>query len=73
MSDSVKMTKEQFVIYVFDKSVELYGALHSGSELDLSSTDRDKFDKIYRFIANRLRDRLDEQHINVGSIRIPEL
>lgn len=73
MSDSVKMTKEQFVTYVFGKSVELYGALHSGSELDLSSTDRDKFDKIYRFLANRLRDRLDEQNINVGSIYIPEL
>lgn len=73
MSDSAKMNKEQFVLYVFDKTVELFGRSYFDPESVLAEDERDKFDKIYRFLANRLHDRLEDQKITVEKLNIPEL
>ncbi|MGO2306742.1 MAG: hypothetical protein ACTH5W_18780 [Providencia sp.] len=75
MSDNLKITKEQFALHVFDKTVDLFGSLNNGAETDFSSEEhkRDEFDKTYRFLAGRLRDRLEEQGIILEELYIPEL
>ncbi|WP_368890552.1 hypothetical protein [Morganella morganii] len=73
MSDAEKMTNEQFVLYVFDKTVDLFGRSYFDPESAFTEDERDKFDKIYRFLANRLHDRLEDQKITVEKLNIPEL
>lgn len=75
MSDDLKMTKEQFVLHVFDKTIELFSSLNHGAEIDFVNQEhkRDEFDKTYRFLAGRLRDRLEEQGITLEELYIPEL
>ena len=47
------MTKEEFVSYIFDKTVEMYAATY-GSCNPLNKQDgKDDFDKINRFYKNR--------------------
>ncbi|EJD6377073.1 MULTISPECIES: hypothetical protein [Providencia] len=75
MSDNLKMTKEQFALHVFDKTVDLFGSLNNSVEIDFANEEhkRDEFDKTYRFLAGRLRDRLEEQGITLKELYIPEL
>ncbi|MBP6121057.1 hypothetical protein [Providencia sp.] len=75
MTDNLKMTKEQFALHVFDKTVDLFSSLNNGAEIDFANEEhkRDEFDKTYRFLAGRLRDRLEEQGIILGQVHIPKL
>lgn len=57
------MTKEEFVTYIFDKTVETYAALHQSSNSLNKPEGKDDFDKIYRFLEDRFIKRLEDAGI----------
>ncbi|WP_244589650.1 hypothetical protein [Escherichia coli] len=47
------MTKEEFVSYIFDKTVEMYAATYGSCNPLNKPEGKDDFDKIYRFLIDR--------------------
>ncbi|PDU03193.1 hypothetical protein A6V19_29505 [Escherichia coli] len=49
----IYMTKEEFVSYIFDKTVEMYAATYGSCNPLNKPEGKDDFDKIYRFLIDR--------------------
>ncbi len=57
------MTKEEFVTYIFDKTVETYAAVQQTCNPLDKPEGKDDFDKIYRFLEDRYIKRLEDAGI----------
>ncbi|HEY3983592.1 hypothetical protein [Cedecea sp.] len=54
------MTKEEFVTYIFDKTVETFAATYSDCAPLDSPEGKSDFDKIYCFLADHYAKRLED-------------
>ncbi|MCF7447188.1 hypothetical protein, partial [Escherichia coli] len=59
----IYMTKEEFVSYIFDKTVEMYAATYGSCNPLNKPEGKDDFDKIYRFLEDRYIKRLEDAGI----------
>lgn len=53
------MTNEEFVTYIFDKTVEIYSSLPDRDSFSLTEA-KDEFDRTYRFLEQRLINHLTD-------------
>ncbi|EPI8976543.1 hypothetical protein ACTC6A_004994, partial [Escherichia albertii] len=59
----IYMTKEEFVSYIFDKTVEMYAVTYGSCNPLNKPEGKDDFDKIYRFLEDRYIKRLEDAGI----------
>ncbi|MCV5306533.1 hypothetical protein OFC24_26260, partial [Escherichia coli] len=59
----IYMTKEEFVSYIIDKTVEMYAATYGSCPPLTPPGGQDDFDKIYRFLEDRYIKRLEDAGI----------
>lgn len=57
------MTKEEFVFYIFDKTVEMYAATYGFCNFLNKLEGKDDFDKIYCFLEDCYIKRLEDAGI----------
>ncbi|MEH4792741.1 hypothetical protein PO413_22610, partial [Escherichia coli] len=55
--------QEEFVSYIFDKTVEMYAATYGSCNPLNKPEGKDDFDKIYRFLEDRYIKRLEDAGI----------